>query len=106
MVGISRYGVYVPYFRLDRGLIGKAWGTRQATGEIAVANYDEDALTMAVDAAMDCLGDPPGNVDGAYFASTSSPYGEKQVAAVIATVCDLPPSPQFTPSGPVPHTTF
>lgn len=90
MVGISRYGAYVPYFRLDRSLIAKAWGTRQAKGEIAVANYDEDALTMAIDAAMDCLGDPPAGVDGAYFASTSSPYGEKQASGVLATVCDLP----------------
>jgi 3-hydroxy-3-methylglutaryl CoA synthase len=90
MVGISRYGAYVPYFRLGRSQIARAWGTRQAKGEIAVANYDEDALTMAIDAAMDCLGDPPARVDGVYFASTSSPYGEKQVAAIISTVCDLP----------------
>lgn len=90
MVGISRYGVYLPYFRLERSSITKAWGTRQANGEIAVANYDEDALTMAVDAAMDCLGEPAAPVDGVYFASTSSPYGEKQVSGIIATACDLP----------------
>src|SRR6185369_10550783 len=59
MVGIARYGAYVPVTRLDRRLIEAAWGTRQPKGEIAVANYDEDALTLAIDAAMSCLGDSP-----------------------------------------------
>jgi 3-hydroxy-3-methylglutaryl CoA synthase len=90
MVGITRYGSYVPVHRLERRLIEQAWGTRQAKGEIAVANYDEDALTMAIDAAMACLGEPPVAVDGAFFASTSAPYAEKQMASVLATACDLP----------------
>jgi len=90
MVGITRYASYVPVHRLDRRLIEQAWGTRQAKGEVAVANYDEDALTMACDAAISCLGDQPAPVDGAYFASVSAPYGEKQIASVLATVCDLP----------------
>src|SRR3972149_1914140 len=59
MIGIGRYGSYVPYFRLDRSLIAQAWGARQPKGEIAVANYDEDALTLGIEAAMSCLGDPP-----------------------------------------------
>ena len=90
MVGITRYGSYVPVHRLERRLIEQAWGAKQAKGEIAVANYDEDALTMAIDAAMACLGDPPAPVAGAYFASTSAPYAEKQMASVLATACDLP----------------
>ena len=90
MIGITRYATYVPVHRLERRLIEQAWGTRQPKGEIAVANYDEDALTLATDAAMACLGDPPSTVDGVYFASVSAPYGEKQMASVLATVCDLP----------------
>jgi 3-hydroxy-3-methylglutaryl CoA synthase len=90
MVGISRYGSYVPLFRLDRARIAQAWGARQPKGEIAVANYDEDALTLAIDAAMACLGEPPVRCGGVYFASTTSPYGEKQAASVVATACDLP----------------
>lgn len=90
MVGITRYGSYIPVHRLERRLIAQAWGARQAKGEIAVANYDEDALTLAIDAAMACLGEPPAPVDGAYFASTSAPYAEKQMASVLATACDLP----------------
>src|SRR5512139_1174796 len=90
MVGIARYGAYVPRFRLDRRLIAAAWGAKQPAGEIAVANYDEDALTMAVEAAMACLGDPPESVGGVYMATTSSPYWEKQVSSFVATACDFP----------------
>ena len=90
MIGITAYSVYVPRLRMDRSLVTHAWGTPQPPGAVAVANYDEDALTMAVEAALGCLGDDdPTSVDGLYFASTSSPYREKQVASVVATACDL-----------------
>ena len=90
MVGIARYGAYIPVLRLERRLIGQAWGTRQPAGEVAVANYDEDALTLAIDAAMTCLGSGTATVGGVYVATTSPPYAEKQLAAVLATACDLP----------------
>jgi 3-hydroxy-3-methylglutaryl CoA synthase len=90
MIGISRYGSYIPLYRLDRARIAQAWGGKQPKGEIAVANYDEDALTLAIDAAMGCLGEPSAPCGGVYFASTSSPYGEKQAASIVATACDLP----------------
>jgi len=91
MAGVTAYSVYVPRSRLDRSLIARAWGTAQAPGEIAVANYDEDALTMATDAALACVPDAEAaSLDALYFASTSAPYREKQVASVIATACDLP----------------
>src|SRR5262245_18843358 len=90
MVGIGCYGAYIPALRLDRRLIEQAWGARQPKGEVAVANYDEDALTLAIEAAMSCLGDPPTPVSGAYVATTSAPYAEKQLASVLATACDLP----------------
>jgi len=90
MIGITAYGAYVPRHRLDRSLIAKAWGTSQPAGEIAVANYDEDALTLACEAALSCLPDgAPPSTDGLYFASTSAPYREKQVASLIATACDF-----------------
>jgi len=91
MFGITAYSVYVPRHRLDRSLIARAWGAAQPPGEIAVANYDEDALTMATDAALACAPDAEAaSLDALYFASTSAPYREKQVASVIATACDLP----------------
>ncbi len=89
MIGITSYSLYIPRFRLERSLIARAWGTAQADGATAVANYDEDALTMATDAALGCFTDDEiGGIDGVYFASTSAPYREKQVASVVATACD------------------
>src|SRR5256712_13669469 len=90
MVGITRIGTYSPRRRLDRALIAKAWGARVPAGTRTVAGLDEDALTMATDALLACLGDlDPAGFDALYFASTSSPYLEKQVASMIATAADL-----------------
>jgi hydroxymethylglutaryl-CoA synthase len=90
MVGITSYGAYIPYYRLSRLEISKAWGGAPQPGEKAVANYDEDSITMAVAAAMDCTtGTDPAGIGGLYFASTTSPYKEKQAAAVVATAVDL-----------------
>ena len=88
MVGITRLATYFPRRRLDRALIAKAWGGR-ASGTRVVAGVDEDPLTMAVEAGAECLGDVDArSVDGIYFASTSAPYHEKQVASVVATALD------------------
>ena len=69
MVGIVRFGAYVPLHRLGKETDG--WTT---AGERATANFDEDSITMAVAAALDCLeGVDRKRVDGVFFASTSSP---------------------------------
>ena len=90
MIGITRLGTYFPRRRMDRALIGKAWGGK-ASGTRTMAAIDEDALTMGVEAVAACIGEtPPPDVGGLYFASTSAPYLEKQVASMIATAADLP----------------
>jgi hydroxymethylglutaryl-CoA synthase len=100
MEGITALAAYFPRRRLERALIGKAWGTRAPAGTRAVAGIDEDALTMGVDAALACLaGGDPARVDALYFASTSAPYREKQVASVIATALDLPRTTAVTDVG-------
>jgi 3-hydroxy-3-methylglutaryl CoA synthase/uncharacterized OB-fold protein len=59
-------------------------------GEKAVANYDEDNLSMAVAASLDCLkGTERRTIDSLYFATTTAPYRERQSAAIIATALDL-----------------
>ncbi len=90
MAGITAYSAYLPRLRLPRAAIAEAWGHEARSGEIAVANYDEDAFTMAIEAAQHCLESSSARVDGFFFASTSAPYREKQLAAFAATVCDLP----------------
>src|SRR5438132_14149050 len=90
MLGITHIGAYFPRRRLDRALVGKAWGSRVPSGTRTVAGIDEDALTMATDAVLGCVADDaPSDIDALYFASTSSPYLEKQVASMIATAADL-----------------
>ena len=89
MAGIVSYGAYVPTYRLPRDLIGQEWGTPSLGGERAIANYDEDSLTLAVNASVDALGGrDPQQLAGVFFASTTSPYREKQAAATVATVLD------------------
>jgi hydroxymethylglutaryl-CoA synthase len=85
MVGIVSYGAYIPIWRMNRELLGSG-----ASGERSVAGEDEDSLTMAVAAAIDCLDDlDRQNIDGVLFASTTSPFKEKCVASTIAAVLDL-----------------
>ena len=79
-------------YRLSRAEIGRAWASAPGPGEKAVANCDEDSLTMGVEAAVDCLtGTDPRSVDALYFASVSPPYREKQTASLLARVLDLRP---------------
>ncbi len=94
MTGIVSYGAYIPRYRIDRKIIYKAMGwLNPATympGEKAVANYDEDSLTMAVAAGLDCLNDiDSAVVDGAFFASTTFPYKERQSAQILSDAFNL-----------------
>ena len=85
MPGILAHGAYVPRFRLGAETAG--WPGSQ---ERAVANFDEDSVTMAVAAGLDCLrGRDPQAVDALFFASSTAPYAEKQGAAIVAAALDL-----------------
>ncbi len=95
MIGIVDFGTYIPHYRVSRAAIGEAWRLEQAKplllGERAVAGYDEDSLTMAVEAALHTLeGRHAAAVDALYFATTTPPFGEKSSAAIITAACDLP----------------
>lgn len=85
MIGIKRFGSYVPLYRLGPGTHGWRWSTTRA-----VANFDEDSITMAVAAARNCLIElDRSKVDGLIFTSTTPPYLEKQCAHIIAQALDL-----------------
>jgi len=90
MLGIISCGVYIPFYRLGWDEIAKAWAGKAPKGEKAVANHDEDSITMGVEAAINCLGSlDRKEVDGLYFATTTSPYKEKQCSSLIAAALDL-----------------
>jgi hydroxymethylglutaryl-CoA synthase len=85
MAGIVSYGAYVPLFRLGKGTAG--W---ESPTERAIANFDEDSVTMAVAALRDALtAMDPRSIDALYFASTTQPYAEKQSATLIAWGANL-----------------
>jgi len=89
-IGIVRYGAYMPKYLLERKKIAEAWDFPSIPGGISVSNNDEDSITMAIEAGLDCLGDlNPSSVNGLFFASTTPPYTEKQCATVIANALDL-----------------
>lgn len=89
MAGIVSYGAYIPMYRLSRAILGQVWGGG-GKGEKAVCNFDEDSITMAVEAGIDCLkGVDRKSVDALYFASTTAPFKEKQSASIVAAALDL-----------------
>lgn len=97
MVGILGYGAYVPLLRLQRSVIAQAhqWfapGLKAlAKGERAMANWDEDAITMAVEAARDAvLPSARQSIRSVWFASTTAPYADRQNAGIIKEALNLP----------------
>jgi len=90
MVGIACYGVYFPIRRMKREQLAEVWGTAGVAGERAVANYDEDAVTMATEAAISCMrGVQKKPIDRLLLATTSAPYYEKQSASIVASALGL-----------------
>lgn len=91
MIGITAFGAYVPRLRMSREAIvqANAWYAPQLAGRRgtrALANWDEDSLTMAVAAARDCLGPDEGRhgVRGLLLASNTLPFAERLNAGVVA----------------------
>lgn len=95
-LGITGFGAYVPRLRLDRGAIAAAhkWMAPslkgQAKGTRAFLSWDEDTVTMAVEAARDALrGADGGALRQIAFASTRPPYADLQSAAIVASALSL-----------------
>ncbi len=90
MIGITSYGAYVPRTRLPFSVIGGR-PPKEGGPERSVAWHDEDAITQGVTAGIHCLeGLDRSQVDLLIFASTTLPFQEKQAAALVARVLDLP----------------
>ncbi len=91
MAGIVSYGSYVPYRRLKRAAIAAVLGVPATRGERAVASFDEDSISMAVEALRDALKSAPQTPVGSLlFATTTPPYGEKLNAAILGAATQLP----------------
>jgi len=94
--GILRVGTYIPRRRLQRSAIfaANAWfapGLKGlAVGERAIANWDEDAITMAVEAGRNCLEDVDRSaIDRLALASTTLPFADRLNAGLAKEALNL-----------------
>lgn len=94
---IIAFGAYVPRLRLPRETIAAAVGwmspanKARASGARSICNWDEDALTMAVEAgrsARAMAGEA--HIDTVALASTTLPFADRDGAALVAAALDLP----------------
>jgi hydroxymethylglutaryl-CoA synthase len=94
--GLQSFGAYVPRLRLEREAIAAATGwasglrAGKPKGRRSYCAWDEDTVTMAVEAARDCLaGRDRAEVTSLVFASTTAPFADRCNAGVVAEALDL-----------------
>ena len=96
MSGITAYGAYIPRGRLSKQAIAEANSWFDASlkslgrGERAICNWDEDSITMAVEAANNCLCSKPDiDLSSLYLASTTFPFLDRQNSVVVSEALNL-----------------
>ncbi len=100
-VGIIGYGAYLPRYRIKVAEIARAWGWnaeayRRGLGleEKCVAAPDQDAISLAVEAARSALKRAkidPAKIGALYVGSESHPYAVKPSGAVVAEAIGATP---------------
>jgi 3-hydroxy-3-methylglutaryl CoA synthase len=98
-VGIKAFGAYLPRMRLKRAAAAAAHGWAfpalkgLAKGTRAFADWDEDSVTMGLEAARDALADRDRSaIDALFLASTTLPFVDRSNAGVVSLALDLPQS--------------
>jgi hydroxymethylglutaryl-CoA synthase len=104
MTGIESYGIALPALRIVASEYVKAWGLCGARGmkQKTVCAYDEDAVTLGIEAARMAFArlgkQGAGRIDALFFGITTPPYDEKPSAALMADtdirVTEITGSPQ------------
>jgi len=96
MIGLSGFGGYIPRLRLSRKSIAEVNGwiqpgiKRLGKGERSICNWDEDSLTMAVEAGRDCLHNQSDKkLRAIYLGSTTLPFQDRQNSGVVAAALNL-----------------
>jgi len=95
--GIVSYGVYIPRFRIRVNEIARVWGDGDDISEglqvfeKSVPDLDEDAVTIAVEAARNALqraNVDPRRIGAIYAGSESHPYAVKPTGTIVGqAVC-------------------
>ncbi|HEX7131567.1 MAG TPA: OB-fold domain-containing protein [Iamia sp.] len=91
MRGILALGAHLPHRRLDRSTIAAVAGGGGGKGTRTVAGYDEDATTLAVEAARSVLRSTPVVPSALWFATTTPTYADKTNATAVHAALRLPP---------------
>jgi 3-hydroxy-3-methylglutaryl CoA synthase len=87
-IGIKSFGAYLPARRISRAVIAEAhaWAFPSlkalGKGEKTLCGWDEDVITMAVEAGRDCLRGVESAVTTLDLASTTAPYADLQNAVL------------------------
>jgi 3-hydroxy-3-methylglutaryl CoA synthase len=104
--GITGYGGYIPRLRMQRTAIAAAhkWMAPSlkslAKGQRAFCSWDEDSVTMAVEASRDALGDiNRSGIGRLYLSSTTLPFADLQHSAIVSGALDLSPACQTLDTG-------
>jgi hydroxymethylglutaryl-CoA synthase len=99
-VGIVGYGAYVPRYRLPGNEISRVW-TGGLGGspvkEKAVAGFDEDVITMSIEAARNALARAqisPQQLRAVWVGSESHPYSVKPSSTIVAESIGTTPNIQ------------
>lgn len=96
--GIVATGLYVPRLRLDGEAIESAWNTSSPVSQAAVPAADEDAVTMAVEAARDALEKvtvDATEVSHLAIGTTTPPLDEEALAPRVAEALGLGDDPHL-----------
>jgi len=97
MTGITAFGFYVPSLRLQRKtLLGEfGWinpglaGYRQ--GARAVCDFDEDVVTMAVEAILQSRSHTAlADISALFMASNNFPFVDRLNTSIVAAACGMP----------------
>ena len=96
MNGITAFGVYIPRGRLIKKAIAEAniWFDANlkslSEGERSICNWDEDTITMAVEAVSACINSMNDKaVDTLYLASTTFPFRDRQSSVLVCEALSL-----------------
>ncbi|MEK7141721.1 MAG: hydroxymethylglutaryl-CoA synthase [Patescibacteria group bacterium] len=101
MVGILSYGTYIPTYRIRLADIAAAWkkeGSEVTSSlkvqEKSVAGADEDAVTIALEAALKIFDDKnfqrkPSDVEVLFVGSESHPYAVNPTSTIVGELLGL-----------------
>lgn len=99
MIGIISYGAYIPLYRIKPSQIAQTWGKETqeiekslGVSEKAVASYDEDAVTLGIEAAVKAINlaqIDPQDIGGITVGSESHPYAVKPTSTTVAEILGM-----------------